>query len=131
MNINSESSCELQRIYLFDLLRHNVNFSDEASHSLVNRIVRPNDFGEDIEVLSNAFHALRVVVLGVDELPLCGEGGVLLLEVPVPLFLRCLLLSAFVQLLSEIIHYFLFFLYLLPQIGQLRILLIHCSSVLG
>ena len=127
---SSESSCELQGVYLFDLLLNDVHFSDEASHSLVNRIVRPNDFAEDVKVLSNAFHALRVVVLGVDELPLCSEGGVLLLEVSVPGFLRCLQLSAFVQLLGKVIDDFLFLLNLLPQLGQLRILLCHSSSVL-
>ena len=108
--VSSESSCELQGVYLFDFLLHDIHFSDEASHSLVNRLVRPNDFAEDVEVLSDTFHALRVVVLGVDELLLCGEGSVLLLEVSVSAFLRCLQLSAFIQFLCEIINDSLFLL---------------------
>ena len=95
------SECVLHGLYLLNFLLNHINFSHKAIYSLVDSIVRSDDFSEDFQV--HAFHTLCVVVFCLDELFLCAKSSELLLEVSVLGFLLDLHLLTYIQFLSELI----------------------------
>jgi hypothetical protein len=69
------------------------------------------------------------VILSLDELLLCTECSVLLLEMSVSFFFSLLNLGAFFNLICEVINNTLLIFDLLLQLGKFCILLSDCCSV--